>query len=46
VLLARPLDLFTIQMRLALPAAPIRMPVFFLAWKHLVGFLNEEMGVA
>jgi hypothetical protein len=46
ILLARTLDVFTIQLRFALPMVPIGMAVYFLAWKYLVSFLNEEIGVA
>ena len=46
VLLARTLDVFTIQWRFALPMVPIGMAVYYLAWKYFVGFLNEEMGIA
>ena len=46
VALARTLDVFSIQMRFALPAIPIGMALYFLVWKYLVGFLNEEMGIA
>jgi len=46
VLLARALDVFTIQLRFALPMIPIGMAVYYLAWKYLVGFLNQEMGIA
>jgi len=46
VLLARTLDVFTIQWRFALPMVPIGMAIYYLAWKHIVGFLNEEMGIA
>ena len=46
VLLARALDVFTIQWQFALPMAPIGMAVYYLAWKHLVGRLNAEMGIA
>jgi hypothetical protein len=45
VLLARALDVFTIQWRFALPMLPVGMTVYYLAWKYLVGFLNEEMGI-
>ena len=44
--LARALDAFTIQLRFALPMLPIGMVVYYLVWKYLVGFLNEEMGIA
>ena len=46
VTLARVFDVFTIQMRFALPVFPIGMAVYYLAWKYLVGFLNKEMGIA
>jgi hypothetical protein len=46
VALARVFDAFTIQWRFALPMVPIGMAIYYLAWKYLVGFLNEEMGIA
>ncbi len=46
VALARVLDVFTIQLRYALPIIPIGMAVYYLAWKFLVEFFNEEMGIA
>ncbi len=46
VLLARTFDVFPIQWGLALPMLPIGMAVYYLAWKYLVGFLNEEVGIA
>ena len=46
VALARLFDVFTIQWRFALPMVPIGMAIYYLAWKYLVGFLNEEMGIA
>jgi hypothetical protein len=46
VALARLLDVFTIQWQFALPMAPIGVAAYYLAWKYLVGFLNEEMGIA
>jgi len=46
VALARVLDVFTIQWRFTLPMVPIGMAVYYLAWKYLVGFLNEEVGIA
>ena len=45
VTLTRTLDVFTIQWRFALPAAPIGMAVYYLAWKYIVGFLNDEVGI-
>ena len=44
--LARALDVFGIQWQFALPMIPIGMAVYYLAWKFLVGFLNEELGIA
>ena len=46
VTLASALDVFTIQPRYALPVVPIGMALYYLVWKYLVGFLNEEMGIA
>lgn len=44
--LARSLDVFDIQWEYALPMAPVGMAIYYLAWKHLVGFLNREVGIA
>lgn len=44
--LARSLDVFDIQWEFALPMAPVGMTVYYLAWKFLVGFLNQEVGIA
>jgi hypothetical protein len=44
--LARAFDVFGIQWQFALPMVPIGMAVYYLAWKFLVGFLNEELGIA
>ena len=46
ITLARALDVFSIQLQFALPMVPIGMAVYYLAWKFLVGFLNEELGIA
>jgi hypothetical protein len=46
VALARAFDVFTIQLQFALPMVPIGMAIYYLAWKHLVGRLNAEMGIA
>ena len=46
VVLGRVLDAFTIQWQYALPMVPIGMATYYLAWKYLVGFLNEEMGIS
>jgi hypothetical protein len=45
-MLARALDVFTIQLSYAAPIAPIGMAIYYLAWKYVVGFLNREMGIA
>jgi hypothetical protein len=44
--LARALDVFDIQWQYALPMVPVGMAIYYLLWKHLVGFLNREVGVA
>lgn len=46
VALASSLDVFHIQWQYALPMIPVGMTVYYLAWKYLVGFLNQEVGVA
>jgi hypothetical protein len=46
ILLGRTLDLFHIQMWYALPAIPVGMALYYLAWKFLVGALNREIGIA
>jgi hypothetical protein len=33
------------QMQFAVPMIPIGMGVYYLAWKYLVLFLNEELGI-
>ena len=44
--LASALDVFPVQWDLALPMAPVGATVYYLAWKYLVGFLNQEVGIA
>ena len=46
VALARSLDVFELNWELALPMIPVGMTVYYLAWKYLVGFLNQEVGIA
>ena len=46
ILFARTTELFYIQMGYALLAIPVGMAMYYLAWKFLVGSLNEEVGVA
>lgn len=44
--LAWTLDVFTVQWSLALPMLPVGMAIYYLVWKHVVGSLNTEMGIA
>jgi hypothetical protein len=44
--LAREFGVFGIEMRYVLPFAATAMGVYYLVWKHVVGFLNDEMGIA
>ena len=44
--LLRVFDVFSIQMQYALPIIPIGIGLYYLAWKFLVGFLNQEIGIA
>jgi len=46
IALGRLLDTFSIQWRFALPMFPLGMALYYLAWKYLVSFLNEEIGIA
>jgi hypothetical protein len=46
VALARSLDVFELNWELVLPMVPVGMTVYYLVWKHLVGFLNQEVGIA
>ena len=46
VALASSLDVFQLQWKFVLPMAPVGMTVYYLAWKYLVGFLNQEVGIA
>lgn len=46
IALARLFDTFVIQWQFALPMFPVGMALYYLAWKYVVGFLNEEMGIA
>jgi hypothetical protein len=46
IVLARTTELFYLQMGYALVAIPVGMAMYYLAWKFLVGSLNEEVGVA
>ena len=44
--LASALDVFTIAPSTAIVIAPIGMVIYYLLWKHVVGYLNAEVGVA
>jgi hypothetical protein len=46
IALARLFDAFAIQWRFALPMFPVGMALYYLAWKYVVGFLNQEVGIA
>lgn len=46
VALASSLDVFKIQWQFALPMIPVGMTLYYLAWKYIVGYLNQEVGVA
>jgi hypothetical protein len=46
VALASTLDVFQLNWEFVLPMAPVGMAVYYLAWKYLVGFLNQEVGIA
>jgi hypothetical protein len=46
IALARSLEVFPLDWELVLPIAPVGMAVYYLAWKYLVGFLNQEVGIA
>jgi hypothetical protein len=45
IALARAFESFSIQWQFALPMFPVGMALYYLAWKHLVGFLNAELGI-
>jgi hypothetical protein len=46
VTLAWALDLFVAPIHYAFLVAPLGMAVYYLLWKHVVGFLNHELGIA
>lgn len=46
ILLGRALELFHIQMGFALLAIPVGMCAYYLAWKFIVGYFNQELGIA
>jgi hypothetical protein len=46
VALVRAPDVFAIQWRFAIPMVPAAMATCYLAWKYVVGFLNEDACIA
>ena len=44
--LARALDIWIVTPGLVLTVAPVGLIVYYLAWKHIVGFFNQLLGVA
>ena len=43
--LARALDIWIVTPSLILVVAPVGLIVYYLAWKHIVGFFNQLLGV-
>ena len=43
--LARALDIWIVTPGLVLTVAPVGLILYYLLWKHIVGFLNELLGV-
>lgn len=43
--LARALDILIVTPSLVLTVAPVGLIVYYLLWKHIVGFLNQLLGV-
>ena len=43
--LARALDIWIVTPSLVLTVAPVGLIVYYLLWKHIVGFLNQLLGV-
>jgi hypothetical protein len=46
LVLAHAVGFFDIDAGYLLPFAATAMAVYYLVWKHVVGFLNQEMGIA
>jgi hypothetical protein len=46
MILARRLGIDFVTPSLAIIIAPAGMAVYYLVWKHIVGFLNQTLGVA
>ena len=43
--LARALDIWIVTPSLVLTVAPVGLIVYYLLWKHIVGFLNQLLGI-
>jgi hypothetical protein len=43
--LARALDIWIVSPSLIITVVPVGLIVYYLAWKHIVGFLNQLLGV-
>jgi len=43
--LARALDIWIVQPSLIITVVPVGLIVYYLAWKHIVGFFNRLLGV-
>ena len=45
LMLARTLDIWIVTPGLILTVAPVGLIVYYLAWKHIVGFFNQLLGI-
>jgi hypothetical protein len=43
--LARALDIWIVTPSVVLTVAPVGLIIYYLLWKHIVGFLNQFLGV-
>ena len=43
--LAKALDIWIVTPSVVLTVAPVGLVVYYLAWKHIVGFFNQLLGV-
>jgi hypothetical protein len=46
VTLARALELTIVTPGLVLTMAPVALIIYYLAWKYLVGYFNDVLGIA
>lgn len=44
--LAKALDIWIVTPGLVLTVAPVGMIIYYLVWKHIVGFFNQLLGIA